>query len=171
MIFISGVHGVGKTYFCNLVNEELGIKAYPASKLIEERKHSGFEKDKLIPDIDVNQQYLLAAVDELRSKNTEFILDGHFCLLNAEGEVTRISLDTFTSLRPETILLLTEKPETITKRRRERDNQNVTIDSIIQFQNEELHYAEEVAKLINAKLFISKGANDLSAAIEFLRTL
>lgn len=171
MIFISGVHGVGKSYFCDMAKRSLGISAYPASKLIEERKHSGFSKDKLIPDIDVNQQYLLVAVDELRSKNTEFILDGHFCLLDAEGKVTRISLDVFTSLRPEVIILLTEKPEVIAKRRMERDSQNMTIESIIQFQNEEQFYAEEVAKLINAKLFISKGANDLSAAIEFLRSL
>ena len=57
MIFISGVHGVGKTYFCNKVSQELGIKTYSASMLITEKKKKDFSADKLIPDIDVNQQY------------------------------------------------------------------------------------------------------------------
>lgn len=26
MIFVSGIHGVGKTYFCNMMKEKLGIK-------------------------------------------------------------------------------------------------------------------------------------------------
>ena len=59
MIFISGVHGVGKSYFCNIVKDRTGIESYSASKLITERKKQGFPASKLIPDIDENQQYLL----------------------------------------------------------------------------------------------------------------
>lgn len=55
MIFISGVHGVGKSYFCDMVKTETGIESYSASTLITRKKHSGFAKDKLIPDIDDNQ--------------------------------------------------------------------------------------------------------------------
>ncbi len=90
MIFISGVHGVGKSYFCDMVKTETGIESYSASTLITQKEHSGFSKDKLIPDIDDNQQYLLQAVSELRDSGENFILDGHFCLLNASGEITRI---------------------------------------------------------------------------------
>ncbi len=68
MIFISGVHGVGKSYFCDMVKTETGIESYSASTLITQKKHSGFSKDKLIPDIDDNQQYLLQAVSELRDR-------------------------------------------------------------------------------------------------------
>ena len=38
MIFVSGVHAVGKTYFCNIVKERLGIKIYSSSQLIAERR-------------------------------------------------------------------------------------------------------------------------------------
>ena len=38
MIFISGIHGVGKSHFCNQVEEELNIVTYSASKLIAEKK-------------------------------------------------------------------------------------------------------------------------------------
>ena len=37
MIFISGVHGVGKPYFCNLAKEATGIECYSASSLVKER--------------------------------------------------------------------------------------------------------------------------------------
>lgn len=66
MIFISGVHGVGKSYFCDKVKENIDIDTYLASSLISERKQAAFSSDKLIPDIDDNQKYLLAAVTELR---------------------------------------------------------------------------------------------------------
>lgn len=59
MIFISGVHGVGKTYFCDQVQKELNISAYPASRLIAEKKKVGFDSSKLVSDIDENLQYLL----------------------------------------------------------------------------------------------------------------
>ena len=51
MIFISGIHGVGKTFFCNLVKKETEIETYSASALITQKKHAGFSKDKLISDI------------------------------------------------------------------------------------------------------------------------
>jgi adenylate kinase len=171
MIFISGVHGVGKGYFCNLVNKELGIESYTASDLISKGKDIDFDSNKLVSDIEDNQLYLLAAVRELKKNGTNFILDGHFCLNNKDtGKVARISLRTFTDLDPDTIILLTEKPEIISKRRKERDGLDVTPESIKEFQNTEKQYAEEVAQLLGAKLFISTGADDLPAAIDFLRS-
>ena len=170
MIFISGVHGVGKSYFCDMVKQAVNMNAYSASTLISEKKNAGFSSDKLIPDIDDNQQYLLQAVDELRDKEGNFILDGHFCLLNADGQVHRIPYDTFSTLRPEAILLLTEKPQIIADRRKSRDNREVSVESIEEFQNEEIAYAKDVAATLGAKLFISKGAADLDNAIEFIKS-
>lgn len=171
MIFISGVHGVGKSYFCNLVKKATGIETYSASALIAGKKQSGFAKDKLIPDIDDNQQYLLLAVDEIKDAGKNFILDGHFCLLNASGDVQRIAYNTFTMLNPDAIILLTEKPDVIVSRRRERDNIEVTTQSIENFQQEEKAFATKVAADIGAKLFISEGADDLSKAIDFVKAL
>lgn len=170
MIFISGVHGVGKSYFCDMVKQTIDINAYSASTLISEKKKSGFSRDKLIPDIDDNQQYLLQAVDELRATEGNFILDGHFCLLNAEGKVQRIVYETFTALKPEAILLLTEAPDIIAERRQSRDNRDVTVESIKEFQDSEEVYAKEVAEAIGAKLFISKGTSDLEKSIEFIKS-
>lgn len=171
MIFVSGVHGVGKSFFCNMVKNTIGIESYSASKLIEQKKNAAFSQDKLIPDIDDNQPYLLQAVNELKESGVNFILDGHFCLLNSLGEITRISLDTFQALNPDAILLLMEKPDVIAARRKERDGIDASRQSIEAFQQEECFYAKEVAANIGAKLFISYGKEDLSKAIAFLKTV
>ena len=122
MVFVSGLHGVGKSYFCEMINENLGFVAYSASNLIAERKKAGFSKDKLIPDIDDNQAYLLSAVNDLNTVTNQYLLDGHFCLLNAKGQVKRITQNTFTMLKPDAIVLLTEKADVIIHRCKERDN-------------------------------------------------
>lgn len=171
MIFISGIHGVGKTFFCNLVKKETGIETYSASALITQKKHAGFSKDKLISDIDSNQHYLLQAVNELKSSGHNFILDGHFCLLDTYGAISRIPLDTFISLKPEAIVLLTEKPAVIVQRRKIRDGINIPIQSVIDFQQEECTYANEVAEIVCAKLFISRGAEDLERTIYYIKSL
>lgn len=156
MIFISGIHAVGKGYFCGLVKKELGIETYSASNLISNARNAGFNSDKLVADTEENQQYLLAAVQELRESGTDFILDGHFCLINkSTGNLERISLETFTTLTPEAIVLLTEKPKVIVERRNTRDRIDETPEHVEQFQNMEKQYAKEVAELLNAKLFIS----------------
>lgn len=171
MIFISGVHGVGKSYFCDMVKEAIGIESYSSSTLIAQKKHYGFANDKLIPDIDDNQQYLFQAINELKDSGDNFILDGHFCLLNASGKITRIPNDTFMSLKPEAIILLMEKSKVIAARRKERDGIDVAIQNIEDFQQEECTYAKEVAADIGAKLFISGGAGDLAKAIDFIKSL
>lgn len=171
MIFVSGVHGVGKSYFCNMVKEATGIESYSASNLISILKKSEFAKNKLIPDIDANQQYLLMAVEELKASGKNFILDGHFCLLNTSGDVHRIPYETFTIFKPDAIVLLTERPDIIAARRKARDNIEVSVQSIANFQREEQVYAEEVATKIGSKLFISSSMDDLSLAIDFIKML
>ena len=169
MIFISGVHGVGKSFFCDKVNAELGIDTHSASKLISERKNAGFSSDKLIPDIDDNQLYLLAAVQELNAADRQYLLDGHFCLLNAEGQITRIPLETFTSLRPDTIVLLTEKPNVIAARRKQRDGIDHDANDIRHFQDEEISYAKEVAEALGVPIKISEGVGDFNNMLDFVQ--
>jgi adenylate kinase len=169
MIFISGVHGVGKSHFCDKVKTELGVATFSASSLISKQKHVGFTSDKLIPDIDDNQKYLLMAVYELNASTPAYLLDGHFCLLNAAGQVTRISEDTFIALHPDAIVLLTEKPVVIADRRKQRDSINHDVDEIRRFQEEEVAYATEVAEMLGIRLKVSTGMDDLDNTLSFIR--
>ena len=90
MIFISGIHGVGKTYLCSKLKEEFGFKAFSSSQLISQQKGKDLSNNKLTGDIEDNQYYLCKAVDELKESINMFLLDGHFCLLNETGVITRV---------------------------------------------------------------------------------
>ena len=46
MVFVSGVHGVGKSYFCDILKKRLNISSHTASSLITERKKARFSTDK-----------------------------------------------------------------------------------------------------------------------------
>ncbi len=169
MVFIGGVHGVGKSFFCNKLLEITGISTFSASKLIEERKNITFKSDKLIVDIDDNQNYLLDAVDSLKDQKVDFVLDGHFCLLDGDGNVTRIPEQTFSDLKPDAIVLLTEKPEIIAERRNTRDGIKDDIELIRRFQNEEVSYAREVSEKMSIPIYISGGAENIERAIDFIQ--
>lgn len=54
---------------------------------------------------------LLNAINELRQAGEEFILDGHFCLLNEDGVITRIPMETYTLLKLDVMILLLENPK------------------------------------------------------------
>jgi adenylate kinase len=169
MLFISGVHGVGKSYFCDRVNVDLGVATFSASQLISERKHARFAGDKLIPDIDDNQSYLLAAVQDLNATSPNYLLDGHFCLLNGEGKVTRIPKETFTALMLDAIVLLTEKPDVIAKRRKQRDDIVHNVDAIKRFQDEDAAYAAEIAETLSVPIKVSARSDDLDSTLDFVR--
>lgn len=146
MILIGGIHGVGKSYFCEQITNKTGFKAYSASKLITELKNEQFKNDKLIADIGGNQNYLLDAIDKITDEN--FMLDGHFCLLNAIGEVERIPRDTFLQLPIKAIIVIYDEVSKIVERLSKRDgilHSKLTFDK---FQNEEIIYAKEIAELL-----------------------
>lgn len=58
MIFIGGIHGVGKTFFCKRIKDEMNISTYSASQLILKKKRQNFSADKFASNIEGNQSYL-----------------------------------------------------------------------------------------------------------------
>lgn len=170
MIFVSGIHGVGKSYFCRLVSEKIGLKYYTASQLIAGKRKASFLSDKHVAEIKDNQSWLLEALKDLSMAGGDFILDGHFCLLDEAGVVTRIPEKTFVDLKPDRIVLLTEKPEVISERRLQRDGVKQDISEIEAFQNEECRYAREISELLNVPLEISMGMDDINRLIASLES-
>lgn len=169
MIFVSGIHGVGKSFFCQLVREQLEFNTYSASSLIGQKKQSIFSRDKVIPDIDDNQNFLLEAITDFNRVSRQYLLDGHFCLLNSLGMVQRISQSTFTDIHPAAIVSLMEKSGVIADRRFKRDGINYKVEDIEVFQNEELQYAKEIATLLDISLYTSPGEDGLTDAIIFVK--
>ena len=170
MIFVSGIHGVGKSHFCDLVRTRLHINAYQASKLISECKNETFSRDKKVSNIDSNQNDLIQAVEKLNMLRQPYLLDGHFCLQDKDGKITRIAKQVYRDLNPKAIIVLAEKPEIIVDRRKRRDGLDIGLEETERFQKEEIKYSEEIALELNVPLYISTGVDTIDGAMEFINT-
>lgn len=168
MIFIAGIHGVGKSYFIDKVKQRKHIDVYTASKLIEEYKRCTFLSDKKIKDIPNNQKALLEALRYKGLLGKNILLNGHFCLLDENGSVIRINKNTYFDLNISSIVLLTEDVDIVVRRRRERDGLDICIESTEKFQNEEKNYAKEIAELLGVPLYINQGEKGIEGAIDFV---
>lgn len=142
IIFIAGIHGVGKTYYCNSLNN--GIKNYSASDLIREYKEIN---DKIVKNVGENQNYLLEDISNLNEE--KIYLDGHFCLINSKNEIEEIPLDIFKALNIKKIILLYSNPVLIAQRLEKRDHKKYSIEMLEKFQEKELNYGEEIANILN----------------------
>lgn len=149
MIFVGGIHGVGKTFFCSKLSDILGIPHYSSSELISISKKERFGSSKETKEINRNQGFLFNALDSLNLKGKNFVLDGHFCLLSKDDMITKIPLDTFYKLSPGSVVLLKGSPELVAQRLFNRDRREYNPEFLGQFQNEELTYAKTVSTLLN----------------------
>lgn len=167
MIFVSGIHGVGKDYFSKRMEKILGIKAYSASELIEKYGNLNFNSNKRTTNINDNQHCLIQAI---KSGNLprEYILNGHFCLLNSNGEVEKIPINTFYQLKPSKIIILKEKPEIIVGRRIIRDKEETSVEKTRIFQKEEITYGKDVARKLGIPVGVFDAINDFEKAAFFI---
>ncbi|GAB6142219.1 hypothetical protein JCM14076_29480 [Methylosoma difficile] len=151
IIFVSGVHGVGKSTFCSRINQIFGLPFYSASSLIKELKNSAVDVNKQVIDAEENQDYLIIALNNLKPQSETILLDGHFCLLG-DKEVIDIPIKTFKSMQIKSILALHDFPETIHQRLLERDGKSLSIETINELQTRELELAEFTSFQLGVKL-------------------
>lgn len=165
MIFLAGIHGVGKSTLMNKIKEVNNIAIYSASELISTIKTSDYIKNKNRKNIGSDQNILLKAI-ELFVKEKKYILDGHFCLLNNNDQITRIPSTIFEELKIEIIFILTAEINTIIHRLKKRDGINYNYDMISQFQNEEIKYGKEIADKLKKNLEVLTNEEKLLKYLE-----
>lgn len=154
MIFVGGIHGVGKTFLCSNLSDIMGIPHYSSSELISFSKKEQFGSNKEAEEINNNQNYLFYALDSLNLRGGNFILDGHFCLLSKESMISKIPLDTFYKLSPASVVLLKGSPRLIAERLFKRDGKEYKSEFLERFQNEELTYAKVITNYLNVPFHI-----------------
>lgn len=121
LIFIAGVHGVGKTFLGEPVAKSLGLNFASASSLI--RRHVGgenWDKNKVTSGVDRNQEILVKAVDSVRALSKILVLDGHFVLRDPNGGLVRLAVDVFERLRIDAIVLMEAPVDVVLERVRMR---------------------------------------------------
>lgn len=168
MIFLGGVHGVGKSSLCSKMHERTGIPYYTASELIRNFKKDSLTQSKLTRNIDDNQHILIECVEQIPEK--EFILDGHFCLLNENQQVCQVDKSIIKRLNPSLILIKTSTPNEIRKRLIERDCQSYDVELITRFQNAELNYAQLMADFLDIPMAEITDSSSLEQVYEMIRS-
>ncbi|KHL94561.1 hypothetical protein QW71_17340 [Paenibacillus sp. IHB B 3415] len=154
IVFVAGIHGVGKTYLCDRLSIELDVPRFSASKLISKQKDYEFTNSKKVEQIQENQGFLIDAIHNYTEEFPAILLDGHFCLLNKEEGIERLPEETFDKLNPVCILLKIEEVPIIADRLKERDGIDYDADFLGDFQNSEIEYAREIAEKYSIPLLI-----------------
>lgn len=164
VVFVAGVHAVGKTTVCEQVANECKVAHYSASSLIKAEKQSAIaDHGKAVADVSGNQQLLVAAVERIRSQSEQvIILDGHFTLINGSGSIEPLSIELFQQLSLVDVVLFRDSPNMIASRMGERDGELPDPDGIAQHQELEIRHAEQVCRELDIPFHVSE-AFDLTA--------
>lgn len=171
IIFIGGIHGVGKTTLSKKISEELSLKRYSASELIARLRSENVTIDKRVNNVAENQNLLLEAIKKYLNAEEYYLLDGHFCLLNSFGKITRIGIDTFRDLGLNSIMVLVDEGAEILKRLTARDNIKYDLTLLKEFQEEEISYAKEVAKDIGIEYKIINVKSNTNEMLTFIKNI
>jgi adenylate kinase len=145
VIFLAGVHGVGKGFLGTPVANSMGITHLTASQLIREEKgQATWGNDKKTSELDDNQLALIRAVAQRRLTHPGILLDGHFVLRNAQGVLTPLATSVFKELRLTGVILLTEAESVIASRLALRDKRMPDVQGISELAAAELTHAQGV---------------------------
>ena len=152
VIFVAGVHAVGKTTACSHAAGALNIAHYTASGLIKAEKATAIPlRGKVAADIEGNQHLLIRGVRKaLDESKGRMILDGHFSLPDTRGEFQVVELEVFRALTLSGVVVFHDEPEAIVARRHLRDGERHSRETITHHQELELAHA----RLVSAELQI-----------------
>jgi len=155
VIFLAGVHGVGKGFLGTPVANSMGITHLTASQLIREEKgQATWGNDKRTSDLDDNQLALIRAVAHRRLTHPGILLDGHFVLRNAHGVLTPLATTVFKELHLTGVILLTEGAKIIASRLAMRDKGTPDVQAISELAEAELAHAQVVCNELELPLAV-----------------
>jgi len=132
IIFVSGIHGAGKSEISKALANLIGGSHVTAGALI--REAAGVEGPpaagpglKTVIDVPANQAHLLIGLEAYRRRITQshgerpIILDGHFCLLGSGDQVVDVPQEVMMVIGPIAALLVEADLETVHGRLLRRD--------------------------------------------------
>lgn len=141
IIFIDGIHGVGKGTICKEITLKTELIHLSASQILKWEEISNID-NKLVKNITSSQDRLIKGLKNLIKKDESYLLDGHFCLLNSDGIPCRIDEDTFDQINPKAIVIVIDTVEKISKRLEVRDGKVYDIKTLNELQEMEIKYSK-----------------------------
>lgn len=167
IIFIGGIHGVGKGTICKKISSECSIPHFSASQLLKWHEISARE-NKLVDDFATTQERLLFGIDEHILPGTIALLDGHFCLLNSEGIPEKIADETFLKINPIAIGVVIEDVIVVKQRLEARDSKEYHLEILQQMQEMEVEHANNIASTLQIPIFLIS-SNKFSDLIDYIK--
>ncbi|MBA0884510.1 ATP-binding protein [Flavobacterium undicola] len=148
LYFIGGIHGVGKGTICKEIISDFNVIHLSASEVLKWEEISSLENKK-VNDFELSQNRLISNLNQITEPTKNYLLDGHFCLLNSENEPEKINKETFIELNPKAFIIVVDKIELIQKRLEKRDNKSYDIEILQKFQDLEFDYSISLSKELN----------------------
>jgi adenylate kinase len=146
LIFLGGIHGVGKSSVCRELAPKLRLQHLTAGAIISAGQGRPRAQTKVVKDAPEDQELLLAGLAHLNTPR--LLLDGHYCLIVPGEQVQAIELDVFRRLNPNSLVLLTDDVEAIGSRLRSRDGVEQPRYLLEALQVAEVAHAQRVAEAL-----------------------
>lgn len=153
IVFIGGIHGVGKGTLCENIASKLNIIHLTSSEVLRWSDYTTDSTNKCVADIPATQNRLLVNLGKIVQPEQTYLLDGHFCLFNDKGEIEKIPDETFIEINPMKLILVTENPEVIGSRLSQRDGKGYDICLLKRMQELEKEHALHISSLLNIKMY------------------
>lgn len=151
MVFVGGIHGVGKSTICKRAFGPLGHQCVTASSLIvaHGRKNN---KEKRVDNISDNQAALIKQLRSAKQKYCRLVLDGHFTLINSNGKIEPVNPQVFKDMNPSQIVLIKGDTKEISRRLTTRDGYKWESSFLAKFQEKEEQHARYVSEKMQIPL-------------------
>lgn len=102
--------------------------------------------NKLVENLSSTQERLINGLEKIIKNENQYLLDGHFCLLNSLGVPCRIDEQTFDTINPKAISIVIDDVHKIARRLEARDQKRYSIDALDKFQQMEIEYAKYLSE-------------------------
>lgn len=162
VIFVGGVHGVGKSTCCTGVARATGCLHVTASEIIRrERADAIAASGKLVADVEGNQDLLIRGFRTLQSEAgaASILLDGHFAVRDGQGHIQPVPVEVFSALGIGHFVCLADEPHLIAARIAQRDGSMPDAHDIAELQDAELQNARLVASFLGMPFVLLRGGD------------
>lgn len=163
MIFMGGIHGVGKSTNCENIFRPAGYHCVTASSLLAQHEEMN-DIGKIVNDVSRNQNIILGQLQARKESYPRVLMDGHFTLINKNGEIEPIELEVFRHINAHRLILIKDNPKFVTERLRRRDSSEWSVDFVSHFQRQEEDHARRISNELGIPLEVfTNSKSDISA--------
>ena len=173
IVFVGGVHGSGKTTLSRRLAECLSATHVTAGSLIREAAGSDTvtigRDSKAVRDMNANQTLLLQGLTAYKNRyNTNILLDGHFSLLQPDGQVIEIPLAVYRTIAPAAVVLVQANPHVVYERLVQRDGTAPPLATLLLLLEREYTNARSVCVALSVPFLTTQSEGDPEGVVQAL---